>query len=89
MLLITFCQYKDFGFKGTISDRLFQTLNAILEDISAANISQQMLKSEFKQYHILVFQNYCTATLVTSLKSCTKLGRPDQSQRELTVDISY
>ena len=41
-----------------------------------------MLNYQFKNYHLSVFQKWQHSNTCNQVKSCTKHGRPDQSQRE-------
>ena len=42
---------------------------------------------QFKDYHLSAFQKLRHSDTCNQVKSCTKHGRPDQSQRELTVAL--
>ena len=46
-----------------------------------------MLKYQFKDYYLSVFQKLRHPDMHNQVKSCTKHGRPDQSQQKLTVDL--
>ena len=46
-----------------------------------------MLNYLFKDYHLSVFQKLRPSNTCNQVKSCTKHGRSDQSQRELTVAL--
>ena len=47
-----------------------------------------MLNYYDKDYHLSVFQKLRHSDTCNQVKSCTKDGKPDQSQRELTVALS-
>ena len=47
-----------------------------------------MLNYQFKDYHLSVFQKLRHSDTCKQVESCTKHGRPDQSQRELTVALN-
>ena len=73
-----FCDKKT----GFFYNQVWQRVDAILEDASVADIiSNAKLKT-------IIFQcskTYTTLRRLYQVKSCTKHGRPDQSQQELTV----
>ena len=48
-----------------------------------------MLEYQFKDYHLSVLQKLRHSDTFNQVESCTKHGRPDQSQRELTVALGF
>ena len=46
-----------------------------------------MLIYQFKDYHLSVLQKFQHSDTCNHVKSCTKHGRPNQSQRKLTVAL--
>ena len=70
--------------KRVFYNHFWQRVDAILEDVSFAAIVFNA-----KDYHLSLFQTLWHSDTCNQVKSCTKQGRPDQSQRELTVALKY
>ena len=57
------------------------------EDVSVADYYCLLLNYWFKYYHLSVFQKLRHSDTCNQVKSCTKYGRPDKSQRDFNVAL--
>ena len=79
--------FELFDKKTVFYNHFKQRVDAILEDVSEDEIFFLMLNYQLKDYHLSALQKLRYFDTCNQVKSCTKHGRPDQSQWELTVAL--